>query len=445
VGVNVATTQRAGLSKSGNVGGHGADRPQKKIGVLLTAPPGGGSFQYSLTILDAVLGFTREEYELVFAYRDPLWLGLIGGRARAIHLHQSLWSRLLTRFWHEARLPVSLWRKTAAKVELNMRALSAEECDLWVCPGHENYAFRARINSLGTVHDLMHRYEPSFAEVSDDGEYAAREFHFSETCRWSKGVLVDSSVGRQQVIESYGIAAENVFVLPYIAPRYIYESIASDDVSLAMRYSLPEKFFFYPAQFYRHKNHPTLIRALARMHASHPDVRLVLAGTKDRNGFSEAERLVEELGLSENVKFLGYVPDADMRGLYDRARALVMPTFFGPTNIPQLEAFATGCPVATSRIYGIPEQVGDAALLFDPRSVDEIHDCLVQLWTDDDLCRELAAKGREHAARWGPPQFRERLREIIDQLTGVGAHSPATVKQVSPETRRVFSRAQGAR
>jgi len=111
------------------------------------------------------------------------------------------------------------------------------------------------------------------------------------------------------------------------------------------------------------------------------------------------------------------VDDREMAAFYRLARALVMPTYFGPTNIPQLEAFALGCPVATSRIYAIPEQVGDAALLFDPSSVDEIHECLVRLWDDDALCEDLAARGHARAEAWGPQQFRERLRQIIEDVT----------------------------
>jgi glycosyltransferase involved in cell wall biosynthesis len=389
----------------------------KKIGVLLTARPEGGAFQYTQAVLEAALALPSDQYSIVLAYRDPFWLDLIRGRARAIHLPDSLWGRALNRFWHEARLPVSAWRKVAAPLDANMRALVAEQCDLWICPNQDRYSFRVEIPALGTIHDLMHRYEPSYAEVSDNGEYASREFHFSETCRWSRGVLVDSSVGKQQVEESYGIAPEKVFVLPFVAPRYIYDHDSSADAAIAERYSLPEKYFFYPAQFYTHKNHPGLIAALARMRESHPDVRLVLVGLKERNGFAKVQQLVEENGLGENVLFLGYVPDAHMPTLYRRARALVMPTFFGPTNIPQLEAFAMGCPVATSRIYGIPEQVGDAALLFDPHSVDEIHDCMVRLWTDDELCATLADRGRRHAQEWGPPQFSNRLRDVIDALT----------------------------
>jgi glycosyltransferase involved in cell wall biosynthesis len=389
----------------------------KKIGVLLTARPEGGAFQYTQAILEAALALPPDKYSIVLAYRDSFWLDLIRDRARSIRLHDSLWSRVLNRVWHEARLPVSAWRKVAAPLDPSLRALVAERCDLWICPNHDRYSFRARIPALGTVHDLMHRYEPSYSEVSDNGEYAAREFHFSETCRWSRGVLVDSRVGKVQLQESYGVSPEKVFVLPFVAPRYIYDNNGSADAGLVERYSLPPKYFFYPAQFYTHKNHLGLIAALARVREAHADVRLVLVGRKERNGFAEVQQMVRDLGLDDNVLFLGYVPDRDIPGLYRRARALVMPTFFGPTNIPQLEAFAMGCPVATSRIYGIPEQVGDAALLFDPHSVDEIHECMVRLWRDDDLCTTLAERGRRHAREWGPPQFRDRLQEVIDALT----------------------------
>jgi len=262
----------------------------------------------------------------------------------------------------------------------------------------------------------MHRYEPGFPEVSERGEYESREFHFGETVRWSRGVIVDSNVGKRQLVESYHADPEKVFVLPYIAPMYFYSGTDTETDAVAHRYGLPKKFFFYPAQFFQHKNHASLVPGVERTRESHPDVRLVLVGAKDRNSHEEVRALVSRLNLAENVLFLGYVPDRDMPALYRLARALVMPTYFGPTNIPQLEAFATGCPVATSRIYGIPEQVGDAALLFDPASIDEIHACLEKLWTDDSLCAELSRKGRDRAARWGPPQFAARLREIIDTV-----------------------------
>ena len=102
-----------------------------------------------------------------------------------------------------------------------------------------------------------------------------------------------------------------------------------------------------------------------------------------------------------------------------------MPTFFGPTNIPPLEAFFLGCPVAVSRIYGMPEQVGDAALLFDPTSVEEMAACMSLLWTDDNVCRRLAVKGRKRASEWGPTEFNASVLEILRQLTDQRAFEQA--------------------
>ncbi|HUQ47295.1 MAG TPA: glycosyltransferase family 1 protein [Gemmatimonadaceae bacterium] len=388
----------------------------KKIGVLLSASPGGGAFQYTQAMLNAVLAFPPG-FSITAAVGDPLWLDVLPERVKIVRIVDTPFTRALNKLWHLSRLPQSLWRHTAAKLDTNVRTLQAAGCELWICPNHDRFVFRAPVPTLGTVHDLMHRYEPQFPEVSDNGEFEAREFHFGETSRWARGVLVDSEVGRMQLMESYGVPAGRVFVLPYIPPAYVYTSDPSRDSEIIERYKLPKKFFFYPAQFYRHKNHVALIDALARLKAAHPDAHLVLVGTTERNGFADVQAQVRRLGLEDNVQFLGYVPDNEMPALYRAARALVMPTYFGPTNIPQLEAFALGCPVATSRIYGIPDQVGDAALLFDPKSVDEILSCLRRLWEDDALCSLLVEKGKQHASAWGPSQFRDRLVTIVEELT----------------------------
>src|SRR5207248_6957615 len=120
-------------------------------------------------------------------------------------------------------------------------------------------------------------------------------------------------------------------------------------------------------QFWTHKNHKRLLAALAKVRRRCGDVHLLLAGSRD-NEYREIQRQVKALRLEQHVTFLGYVANDLMVNLYDRARAMIFPTLFGPTSIPPLEAFVRGCPVAASNIYAMPEQLGDAALLFDPRS-----------------------------------------------------------------------------
>ena len=384
----------------------------KRIGIVLGSSPGGGIYQYAQAVLDAFLRFPEDEYELVVAYSHPVWLTHIPtGRAKVVHLEQSIRSKVLNRVWHTGGLPMSLWRKVGPLLDPNVQLIVREKCDLWINPSNDNWAFRAPVPALGTIHDLMHIYEPNFPEVGSARELEEREFHFIETCRWSKGVAVDSEIGKEHVIEAYKVAPEKVFVLPYIAPKYIYNEAPES----SLPYNLPEKYFFYPATFWLHKNHAGLFAAIVKLKDRYPDIRLVLAGAK-QNGYEEAVRQVEALHITENVVFLGYVPDDHMFGLYRRARALLMPSFFGPTNIPQLEAFVAGCPVAVSRVYGVPDQVGDAALLFDPKSADEIADSMERLWTDDALCTCLIEKGKEKARQWGPVQFSRRLQEIVEAL-----------------------------
>ena len=391
----------------------------KRIGIVLGSSPGGGIYQYAQAVLDAFLRLPPDRYDLVVAYSHDVWLNQIPpGKTRVIQLRkESFRSRLFNRLWHMGNLSMSLWRKVAPALDPNVRAMVDAKCDLWLNPSNDSWAFRAPVPALGTIHDLMHIYEPHFPEVGSAAELAERDFHFRETCKWSKGIVVDSEMGKQHVVDAYDIEPDRVHSLPYIAPRYIYDSARNPSTELP--YELPEKFFFYPATFWKHKNHAGLFAALVKLHEKFPEMRLVLAGA-NQNGYADAVKKVDELGIKQHVVFLGFVPEEHMFGLYRRARALIMPSFFGPTNIPQLEAFVAGCPVATSRIYGIPEQVGDAALLFDPSSVDEIASCMERLWTDDALCASLVERGYAHARDWGPPHFAARLRQIIEEVTSTG-------------------------
>jgi len=294
-----------------------------------------------------------------------------------------------------------------------IRRLLRQNCDLWIFPAQETWTYLLPSPSLGTIFDLMHRYERRFKESSAWGLYQCREKHYLNMCRWCKGVFVDSEVGKHHVMESYGLHADRIHVLPFVPPTY--REMPSVSEALNARHGLPRKFFFYPAQFWEHKNHKALVAAAALLKRELPDLSLVFVGSK-KNGYSSTVELVRHLGLKNNVRFLGYVPDSDMPELYRRARALLMPTSYGPTNIPPLEAMALGCPVAVSRIYGMPDQLGDAALFFDPSSVDQIAEAMKLLWKDDGLCEELTRRGLIQSSRWNQSHFNHRLQEILEKV-----------------------------
>jgi len=386
----------------------------KKIGIFLGSDPGsGGMFQYSLAVLEALSELPRDDYEVVVAFFNPTWQSYIEPLGlKHVSLGGETGRELLTlgKTWRILCLPVAPWKKFFWRLDPVARALHDEQCNLWVFPAQDHWGYLAPVPSLVSIHDLMHRYEPQFPEVSSWGRYFLREYRFRNICRQAKAVLVDSEVGRTHVMESYGLSRDRIFPLPYLPPRYIYSEGLPDGFDA--RYALPSRFLFYPAQFWQHKNHDRLLQAIAMVRKDCPDISLVLAGPK-RYEYEQLVNRVEELNLQDHVFFTGYVPDADLPEFYRRARALVMPTFFGPTNIPPLEAFALGCPVAISGIYGIPEQVGHAALLFDPRSIEEMAHAIFSLWRDDELCRVLKARGMDRVKTWEKFDFNNCLSKIL--------------------------------
>jgi len=385
----------------------------KKIGLYLEAAPHfGGTFQYNQTMLDALAALPADRFSVVIGYTSERWLTCLQDyNLRAVRIPLGFWGRAFGLGWTLLGLPMSWWRALTPLFHPMAKALLREHCDLWIFPSYELRSYQFPIPALVTIHDLMFRYEKRFPESASRWEYFNRETICRNNCRWSKGILVESELGRRQMVESYRISPDRVHVLPNIAPKYMHSTEVRPD--FAAHYRLPAKYIFYPAQFWWHKNHKKLIEAVASLKSELPDLKLVLSGGR-QNAYAATVKLVQDLDLVTDVIFSGYLPDTDMPEFYRRARAMVMPTYYGPTNIPPLEAFAVGCPVAISGIYGMPEQAGDAALFFNPDSVEEIADCIRQLWTDDQLCAELAEKGRKREAEWRQDQFNDRVRQIVE-------------------------------
>ncbi len=388
----------------------------KKIGIYLQAGPAcGGAYQYNRIIVDALSTLPQEKFSLFALYGTSHWAEKLAKKNIPAKEAKTpfFWQKGMG-LWRRLKLPLSLWRNHIAQHHPLMKAMIEAKCDIWIFPTQDAYAYWMPVPALGVVHDLMHRYEARFPEVGNKKEFAVREFHYQNTCQFSQGVLVDSPLGKEQLIESYQIKEEKCHVLPYIAPPSITEKSLID---FEKKYKLPPKFFFYPAQFWQHKNHDNLLRALQECKKTIPDVQLILVGSP-KNHYQVVLNLINELKLQDNVKILGLVEDEAIPEFYRRARALIMPTYFGPTNIPPLEAFAWDCPVAISGIYGMKAQLQDAALYFDPHSAKEISNSMLALWENDALCQTLIEKGRAHHRQWNFAHFSAVLESILLQQTG---------------------------
>ena len=285
--------------------------------------------------------------------------------------------------------------------------------------------FERGLPYVAPVHDLQHRLQPEFPEVSADGEWDRREYQFRNLTRLAVLVIVDSEVGKEDVLNCYGefgVTDDMVKVLPFLPANYLSVEVSpAERARVRAKLALPERYFFYPAQFWPHKNHLRVVEALHILDGGAP-VHMVFSGGHGHGGdharagnFRTVMQAVTRYGLEDRVHYLGFVPNQDLSAIYAESAGLVMPTFFGPTNIPILEAWGFGCPVITSDIRGVREQAGDAALLVDPRSSEAIAEAMRQLWEDAETRTRLTQRGRARLAEYTPDDFRRRLAEIIDE------------------------------
>ncbi len=382
------------------------------VAVVLTArPDGGGKYRYSLSILEAVLRLGKAGGRVSVLCWDPCWASqLNAGDARVYLCSRGVVGRAVRKGVNALPGTEGLWRVAGGWIHPLLRLLRSLHADLVLYPGNDPFAYESPDPALAPVFDLMHRYEPSFPEVSGEGIPGKRDVHYRRLCRYARGLLVDSELGKTHVVESYGADPRKVFVLPYVTPPYIQHH--RDRVDPVRKFGLPPDYVFYPAKLWKHKNHAGLLQALALLRSRGLIVPAVLSGAPG-NAIQDVERLISDLQLDGQVRYLAQVDDADLVGLYQHARAMVMPTFFGPTNIPPLEAFALGCPVVTSGIYAMPEQLGDAALFCDPHSVEDLADKISRLWVDPALRRLLVERGYAHARQWNQEHFNARLENII--------------------------------
>lgn len=407
----------------------------------------GGIHQYSVTMLEGLLDL-QPRPKLVLFTEGRTWERAEIWRARGYQV-ASIWPRTL-RWRLRARLRASARRVAVlAAGKATEPARSANPLP-WTDPG-QAYPIRAMSSAVGrwirkfdvdfllftapssvgfesgvpyvmAVHDLQHRIHPEFPEVSANGEWEAREYLFRNGIERALSVIVDSEVGRDYVLELYGDVSspDRIRILPFLPATYLDATTAASSAAIArQRLSLPQRYLFFPAQFWPHKNHVRVVEALARIRSQWAvDVHVIMCGSASdpiRAGvLDEVRRTAAAQGVDDLIQNLGYVKDELMAPLYAASCGVLLPTFFGPTNIPILEAWGLGRPVLSSDLRGIREQCGDAAILVDPTSVAAIADGIHSLWCDERLRGELIAAGTRRLALYGRLEYNARLAALVE-------------------------------
>jgi glycosyltransferase involved in cell wall biosynthesis len=220
--------------------------------------------------------------------------------------------------------------------------------------------------------DLAHYVTYAFPEIFGNDGFKKRNDWYSIIMPEALLVFCETEAGKKEISKYIKFNPDKIRVLPMFASNMFINRQLSDEeqTNILETFGLqPQNFFFYPAQFWAHKNHYTLVKAFQKFHKEYPGHKLFFCGS-DKGNVSYIKNCVKALDLEDCIIFGGFVEDNALYTFYKNARALVFPTFFGPSNIPPIEAMRLNCPVLCSDIDGHKEIMNDAALYFDP--LDEL-------------------------------------------------------------------------
>jgi glycosyltransferase involved in cell wall biosynthesis len=322
----------------------------------------------------------------------------LGANFRVRQLPMS--NRLWTIVWHRWRLPLPV-------------DLLAGPMDVFHSPDYVLPPVR-RGRKVVTVHDL------SFLRYPEGAGPRLRKYlsrAVPRSAREADLVLADSESTRRDVVDLLRIAAERVEVVyPGVDRQFTVVQETEPLEEVKRLYSLSWPFILTVGTLEPRKNLIALLEAYSvlkkRRGFGH---KLVVAG---RRGwlYEGIFQRVEELSLTQEVVFLGFVPEEHLPALYSLADVLAFPSIYEGFGLPPLEAMACGTPVVTSNSSSLPEVVGDAGLMVAPDDHQALAEAIARVLDDADLREDLVKRGLARAAEFSWQATGEKLLSVYQRL-----------------------------
>ncbi|HEY67173.1 MAG TPA: glycosyltransferase family 4 protein [Thermoflexia bacterium] len=263
--------------------------------------------------------------------------------------------------------------------------------------------------SVITIHDLNFLYYPQFL-TAESRRYYNQQIEWA--VRRADHILADSHATKSDLTSLLDVPPEKVTVVHLAANPAFHPLPKAQARQVAAQYGLEPEYLLFVGTLEPRKNLPGLLHAYRLLlDAGVTTAPLVLVGGKGWLYNRIFER-IEVLRLSEQVRFLNDVPDADLPGLYSAASVLAMPSFYEGFGLPALEAMACGTPVVVARRASLPEVVGEAGLLVDPDDPDDIARALARVLTEEPLRTKMRELGLAQAARFTWEETARRTLEV---------------------------------
>ena len=271
-----------------------------------------------------------------------------------------------------------------------------------------------------TVHDLTTLLIPEYRRPFRNRLYNAL---VSASARGASHIITDSEASKQDIIKHLHLPEEKISRI-YLAAGSQFSSQDNGLLEMAVlrKYDLPETYVLYLGGYELHKNVTTLLLAWTYVgQALGEDYPLILAGRKPSEAsdiYPDYDFYIEQLGIAEYVRWLGFVAEEDKPVLYRNAETFVFPSRQEGFGLGVLEALASGTPVVTTNASSLPEVLGDAGFAVDPDDARNMAGAIISSIIQDNLRAELRQKGIKQAAAFSWEKTATETLLVYDTVLG---------------------------
>ncbi len=239
-----------------------------------------------------------------------------------------------------------------------------------------------------------------------------------KTANRARVIITVSEYSKRRIVELLGVPADKVKVIHHGVNKVLSSDGGPEAKRVLVRRGITKPYFLYVGKYDPLKNLGTIIEALKNMTRKF-DFQMVFVGPKNWYYRVIADKAAS-MGLENSCVFTDFVPDHELRVLYEQAKAFLYPTLYEGFGLPVLEAMAAGIPVVTTRVCSIPEVVGNAGLFVDPYSPEDIASALNKIVENPDLASIMVQRG---LARTGAFQWERVARstlQIYEDVANIG-------------------------
>jgi glycosyltransferase involved in cell wall biosynthesis len=308
-------------------------------------------------------------------------------------------------------------------VEIIEEGVRQGDFDLFFCPLLVLEPLVSAKPSAVMMPDVQHEFFPEFF---DSNVLQWRRQTYGPTALNADVVFTVSEHAKGTIVDKFRVAPEKIHVIHLDADPEFKRPLPTTPSAAFEKLQLPKKYFYFPANFWPHKNHANVLEALKlAIRGGMHDVHLVLSGSPADFGWVAKE--ISRLGLDKSVHMLGYVDKKLIPEIYQHALALLFATKFEGFGIPLLEAFWCGVPAITADSGSCVEVAGDAAILVDPLDPASIAAGMRRIAEDAGLRQELVAKGRRRVELFSWERAVELTEKAFAHVTSPEYQRPSRI------------------